>query len=256
VSLSQAELKRLRQLSLKKFREESGRYLVQGRKVVTELLQSSGTIERIVASSEAAAWVAPLAQARAVPVDVLPDAELDRIGTFEKGNALIAIAVTPPSPDFRAPAAGEFMLALDGVRDPRNMGGLLRIADWFGVKRVICSHDCMEVFNPKCVQSTMGSLFHVEVRRVPDLAAELVQLRQAGAQIYIADMDGAPAFSTALALPSVLVLGSESHGHSASVAALQAEVISIPRIGHAESLNVAMAASALCMELTRQRISR
>lgn len=253
--LSQAELKRLRSLAQKKFREKTGRFLVQGRKVVTELLQSSLGVERIVASEEGSEAVSALASQRKVPVHVLPAIELDRIGTFEKGNELIAIAIKPEQPGFRVPAERELMLALDGVRDPRNLGGLLRIADWYGVLRVICSSDCMEVFNPKCVQSTMGSLFRVEVREVEDLAGELARQSQAGAHIYIADMDGTPAFSAALPLPGILVLGSESHGHSEAVAAMQAQVISIPRVGHAESLNVAMAASALCMEFARQQLS-
>ncbi len=249
---SQAELKRWRRLSLKKFREDSGRFVVQGRKVVAELLKSAWTVEAILASEAAAEWVAPLA--RGVAVHTLAGSELDRIGTFEKGNELVAVTVAPPLPDFRAPTAGELMLALDGVRDPRNLGSLVRIADWFGIKRIICSADCMEIYNPKVVQSTMGSLFRTEVRKVPNLAEELTRTRASGARTYIADMDGTPIYSAKLSTPSILVLGSESHGHSAAVAALQAEVISIPRIGQAESLNVAMAAAALCTEFTRQSL--
>lgn len=249
---SQSQIKEWRQLSLKKFREQSARYLVQGRKVVAELLLSERAVECVVASAEGAAFVQALAAKRKVPVHIVPAAELDRIGTFEKGNELIAIAVTPPSPPFRVPRAAELMLALDGVRDPRNLGSLVRIADWFGLQRVILSQDCMEMWNPKCVQSTMGSLFHTEIRAVSDLAAELTQARANGAQIYIADMDGTAAFAAQLTLPGILVLGSESHGHSQAVAALDAQVVSIPRLGRAESLNVAMAASALCMEFTRQ----
>jgi TrmH family RNA methyltransferase len=252
--ISQTELKRLRALSQKKYREETGRFLVQGRKVVSEALQSSYRIELILASEDAASFIAALAAQKGVPVHVVSDLERDRVGTFEKGNELIAIAVKPKAPDFSAAEPNELILALDGVRDPRNMGGLLRIADWFGVRRVICSADCMEVFNPKCVQSTMGSLFRVEVRAVEDLAGELGAHHRAGAHIYIADMHGAAAFSTPLSRPAILVLGSESHGHSASVSALEAKVISIPRIGGAESLNVAMAASALCAEFARQSL--
>ena len=251
--ISQAELKRLRALQQKKFRGESGRFLVQGRKVVAELLQSTCRVESILATEDSAAWVRPMAMAgtRNVPVQILASHELDKIGTFEKGNELIAIAIEPEEPAFRPPLHQELMFALDGIRDPRNMGGLLRIADWFGVKRVLCSHDCMEVYNPKCVQSTMGSLFRVEIRHV-NLAEELTKIASAGASIYIADLDGTPVFQAKLARPAVLVLGSESHGLSQAVSAMNATVISIPRLGHAESLNVAMAAAALCTEFARQ----
>lgn len=249
--VAQSELKRVRALQQKKHREERGRLLVQGRKVVAELLGSSWRVEALFASDEAARWVAPAAHERGVPVNVLPDFELDRVGTFEKGNELVAVAVAPKAPPFRALVAGELVLALDGIHDPRNMGGLLRIADWFGVRRVLCSPDCMEVGNPKCVQSTMGSLFRVEVRYT-ELAPELTALAAQGASVFLADMDGAPAFDVALARPAVLVLGSESHGLSPALRELTSTVVSVPRVGGAESLNVAMAAAALCLEFTRQ----
>lgn len=249
--ITQADLKRFRALQQKKFRSETRRYLVQGRKVVAEAIESNARIEVLLASEEAAAYVKPLAASKKIPVQILAGHELDKIGTFEKGNELIAITVAPEAPAFRPPGPDEVMLALDGVRDPRNMGGLLRIADWFGVRRILASQDCMEVLNPKCVQSTMGSLFRVEVRYT-NLANELAACRTAGANVYIADMGGTPVYEATLARPAVLVLGSESHGHSHAVESLSATVLSIPRIGHAESLNVAMAASALLSEMTRQ----
>jgi TrmH family RNA methyltransferase len=250
--ISQADLKRIRALQQKKFRAETKRFLVQGRKVVEELLGSAWQAEMILASQEAAEFIHKAAAAKKVPVHVLPEHELDRVGTFEKGNELVAIAVMPDQPKFRAPSGNELVLALDGIADPRNMGGLLRIADWFGVGQVICSQDCMEVYNPKCVQSTMGSLFRVQVRYAR-LYDELPMCVAAGASLYFADMGGAPVFDVQLKRPAVLVLGSESHGLSEAVRAVaEATVVSIPRLGKAESLNVAMAASALCTEFARQ----
>ncbi len=251
MALSQADLKRYRALQQKKFRSESMRFIVQGRKVVAELLASGFQTEILLTTQEALASVKPFADERKIPVEVLPSHELDKIGTFEKGNELIAVVVEPAPVPFRLPAKDELMLALDGVRDPRNMGGLLRIADWYGIKRVICSHDCMEIYNPKAVQSTMGSLFHVELRRA-NLLTELTQYANAGVNVYIADMDGMSIYEAELTRPAVLVLGSESHGHSHAVESMKAKVVSIPRMGQAESLNVAMAAAALCTEFARQ----
>lgn len=253
--ITQADLKRFRALQQKKFRSEAGLFLVQGRKVVEEVLASPFRVERILASEEAAEFIGARAAARKVPVQILAGHELDRIGTLEKGNELIAITAIPPEPAPPKPAPGDLLLALDGIHDPRNMGGLLRIADWFGVAGVLASRDCMEIWNPKCVQSTMGSLFRVPVRYV-DLPAALTALHKGGASLYAADMDGKPAFHVKLARPAVLVLGSESHGLSESVRdAAGLTVVSIPRIGHAESLNVAMAAAALCTEFTRQAMA-
>ena len=251
--LTQAELKNIRALHEKKHRASRKRFLVQGRKVVSEVLASSWRTEMLLATEEAAAWIHDVAVRARVPVHVLPPHELDRIGTFEKGNELVAIVVMPDQPKFRAPGKGELVLALDGVRDPRNMGGLLRIADWFGVPQVLCSQDCIEIYNPKCVQSTMGSLFRVDVRYAR-LIDELPMCGAAGARIFFADLDGTSAFETELTRPAVLVLGSESHGLSEGLReVMAASVISVPKVGRAESLNVAMAASALCAEFTRQR---
>lgn len=249
--ITHAELKQVRALQQKKHRVATGRFLVQGRKVVAELLASAVRTEALYATAAAAAWIGPAAARRQVPVHELADHELVRLGTLETGNELVAVAVAPAAPPFHTPAAGELVLALDDVRDPRNMGGLLRIADWFGVPRVLCSPDCIEVYNPKVVQSTMGSIFRVPVRHAP-LAEELRQCAAAGAHLYLAHMDGTPVFQATLARPAVLVLGNESHGLSEALRALHAEVIAIPRLGQAESLNVAMAAAALCTEFARQ----
>jgi RNA methyltransferase, TrmH family len=251
---SQAELKRVRALQQKKVRLETRRFLVQGRKVVAELLASALRTEAVYATEEAAAWIRPAAAGRGVPVHVLAPHALERLGTLDTGNELVAVALEPDAPPFRAPAAGELMLALDDVHDPRNMGGLLRIADWFGVTRVLCSPDCIEIYNPKVVGATMGSLFRVEVRSAP-LLEEVRGCAAAGARIFLAHMEGTPVFQATLARPAVLVLGSESHGLSAALRALDAQAIAIPRVGGAESLNVAMAAAALCTEFARQALA-
>jgi len=249
--ISQAELKRVRALHQKKYRTETRRFLVQGRKVVKELLGSSLQTETIFATEEAATFIGPAARRRGVALQVLPAHDLERLGTLEKGNELVAVVVEPDAPAFRAPAAGELILALDDIHDPRNMGGLLRIADWFGVTRLMCSPDCIEIYNPKVVASSMGSIFRVEVRYAP-LADELSACAAAGARLFLADMNGRPVYEAQLARPAVLVLGSESHGLSEALRAMEAQVLSIPRIGRAESLNVAMAAAALCTEFARQ----
>ena len=249
--IAQAEWKSLRVLHQKKYREQHKRFLAQGRKVVVELLASSLRTEAVFASEEAAAWLREQIGVRAVPVHVLLPHQLDKLGTLERGNELVAVAAQPDEPTFRAPVEGELMLALDDIHDPRNMGGLLRIADWFGVTRLLCSPDCMEVFNPKVVQSSMGSLFRVQVRYGP-LPEELRACAAAGARVFLASMEGTPVFERTLSRPAILVLGSESHGLSDALRAMNAEIISIPRTGRAESLNVAMAAAALCSEFARQ----
>ena len=239
------EMRAVRALHQKKYREEQGAFLVQGPKLVRELLSSGWPVRSVHV-------VAELASAfRHERQHVWPQHDLDRMGTLESGNQVIAVVERPPATEFVPLASHELVLAFDGIADPGNMGTLLRIADWFGVRRVLCSADCVEEFNPKCVQASMGSLFRVAVHR-SELATTLGRLRGEGASLYLASMEGSDVFDTDLRRPAILVLGSESHGPSAAVRALGAKTIAIPQVGQAESLNVAMAASALCMEFFRQ----
>lgn len=246
---TKVELKRVRALHQKKYREEEGLFLVQGMKLVTELLASGWPVEEIHSTVTVAAHL------RHPKLQIWPVYDLERMGTLEHGNEVVAVVPKPDRSHFSPMAADELVLALDGIADPGNMGTLLRIADWFGVKRVVCSVDCVEEFNPKCVQASMGSILRVEVHRA-QLPRMLDELRSSGAALYLATMEGDPVFNVELARPAVLVLGSESHGPSQAVRALNARSISIPRAGGAESLNVAGAASALCMEFLRQRLAR
>ncbi|HRH38413.1 MAG TPA: RNA methyltransferase [Flavobacteriales bacterium] len=243
---TKAELKWVRSLHQKKYREEEGLYLVQGMKLVTELLRSDQRIHSIHASEAAADHL------RDDRVSIWPAHDIERMGTLEHGNEVVAVVHQPDRPHFADPTSDELILALDGITDPGNMGTLLRIADWFGVKRVLCSLDSVEEFNPKCVQASMGSILRVEVHRA-HLPRMLDGLRSAGASHYLATMEGESVFNAQLKRPAVLILGSESHGPSKEVRALAAKPISVPRGGEAESLNVAAAASALCMEFLRQR---
>ncbi len=239
-------LKQVRALHQKKERAEQGLFLVQGRKVVQELLASGHRVEQVFATEEAARAMALR------DVITLPAHDLERMGTFEQGNEVVAVVHTPRGLRPRMPKEGELVLALDGITDPGNLGTLLRIADWFGVRQVWCSADSVEAYNPKCVQASMGSLFRVDVVHEP-LAGLVVDAVGAGTSVYKAEASGVNVFDVALQRPAVLVLGSESHGISDPVRNGPGLSIAVPRGGMAESLNVAAAGAALCMEFFRRR---
>lgn len=240
------ELKLARSLQQKKFRDQLGLFLVQGPKLVGELLRSSWPVETIYAT-EGAIAKGDLHQAVAVPPH-----ELERIGTLESGNEVIAVARKAAVGKLKDLGPEELVLAMDGITDPGNLGTVLRVADWFGIRRVWCNAGSVDVYNPKCVQASMGAIFRVRVEQV-DLP-ELLQEQQAeGATIYHATMGGGSVFSTKLERKAILVLGSESHGISAEVLQVGGQAISVPGSGGSESLNVAMAAAALCTEFSRQR---
>lgn len=238
-------LKAVRALHQRKQREAAGRFLVQGRKVVAELLTSGLAIDSIHATEEVASSM------RLSGAHITAAHDLERMGTLEHGNEVIAVVHTPKNEPRTRTQPQELVMALDGIADPGNLGTLLRIADWFGVRQVWCSKDCVEAYNPKCVQASMGSLFRVNIIH-GDLPALLRSAAEHGAHIYKADAQGTSVFDASLVRPAVLVMGSESHGLREDVRALAGTTIAIPRLGHAESLNVSAAAAALCMEFARR----
>lgn len=229
----------------RKVREAEGLFLVQGRKLVAELLTCAYEVVEVHSTEE-------VAHAMQLPHAIIsPAHELDRMGTFQQGNEVVAVVRMPKALVVELPQVDELVLALDGISDPGNLGTLLRIADWFGISKLWCSAECVEVYNPKCVQASMGSLFRVKVHYL-DLAAQLRKAAEAGVHLYMAEASGQDVFKATLTRPAVLVLGSESHGLSKDVKATCGNSIAVPRLGKAESLNVAAAAAALCMEFARQ----
>lgn len=240
-----AAVKRVRALHQRKFRDSEGLFLVQGRKLVSELPASGLEVVELHATAAVAAELA-LANARIAEVH-----DLARMGTFEHGNEVVAVVKKPDPARLCMPGQGAFVLAADDVRDPGNLGTLLRIADWFGAEQLWCSEQSVEVWNPKCVQASMGSIFRVPVVYT-DLPSALQQCAEWKLHIYKAEAKGTDVFSVKLSRPAVLVLGSESHGLSQGVLDAPGISIGIPSFGGAESLNVSVAAAALCMEFVRQ----
>ena len=250
------QLKRVRALHRRKEREEQGVFLVQGRKLVGELLKSSMAVLELYATTDVSREMGLEAGTERgggttkTTVSMLPAHDMERMGTLQSGNEVLAVVRMPTDTKLRMPAVGMFNLALDGVSDPGNLGTLLRIADWFGATQVWCAGG-VDPYNPKAVQSSMGSLFRLVPCAVEDLPSVLAQAHAAQVSVYKAEASGENVFDYGMKKPCILVMGSESHGLSEGVRAAPGISIAIPGHGGAESLNVAAAAAALCMELIR-----
>ena len=250
------QLKRVRALHRRKEREEQGLFLVQGRKLVAELLKSSMEVLEIYATADPVREMGleggtePGPEMANTTVSILPAHDLDRMGTLHSGNEVLAVVRMPTATELRLPVVGMFNLALDGVSDPGNLGTLLRIADWFGATQVWCAGG-VDPYNPKAVQSSMGSLFRLVPCAVEDLPGALAQAHASKVSVYKAEASGENVFAYGVKKPCILVMGSESHGLSEGVRAAPGISIAIPGHGGAESLNVAAAAAARCMELIR-----
>jgi TrmH family RNA methyltransferase len=142
---------------------------------------------------------------------------------------------------------GKFALALDGVQDPGNLGTIIRTADWFGINQVLCSEDCVEAYNPKVVQATMGSLSRIKIHygNLPEI------LKKSNVPIFGAVLNGMPLNKTNFGNQGIIVFGNEGNGISDAVMREVDNKVTIPGLGKVESLNVAISASLFCYEVTR-----
>lgn len=231
--ITSSQIKQIRSLREKKFRDESGLFVVEGEKMVNEALHSGFRVVEVLRSEE------------------IGDSAMARISQLSTPSAVLAI-VEKPQESMVAPGEG-LCLALDSVRDPGNFGTIIRIADWFGVSAVYASPDCVEMFNPKAIQASMGSVF-----RVRAVTADIPQIcrlfKSMGRKVYGTFLDGENIYSGTLSGDGLIVMGNESEGISPAVSAEVDSRLLIPSFGSAgaESLNVAAATAVTLSEFRRR----
>ncbi len=261
--LTKAELQRLRSLREKKTREARGLFVVEGEKVVGELIAAGFGFSEIYAT---AAWIEndvggvpppriPRSGVRATRLPLEPTRisadEMARASHFPTPSSVLAVGkITRVPLPSRALDRG-LTLALDGVQDPGNVGTLLRIADWFAFDRVVLSPDCADLFHQKTINASMGSFARVPTHTA-DLAAALAGVA-ATTPILGCDLAGDSVHALPPLRDAVVVIGSEGRGLSPAVAARVTRRVTIPRFGAAESLNAAIAAAIVCDNLRRPR---
>lgn len=241
--LSKGEIRRIRSLGDKAGRRDEGLFVVEGEKLVGELLASDFTVREVYRVGEN-----------------VSRAEMERISFLRTPTPVLALAELPNATEREASAtfAGEGLtLALDGVQDPGNVGTILRLADWFGVRELYCSPETADCWNPKVVQATMGAIFRVRVRYTP-LEELLATVCRAGVPIYGTFLEGENIYDSDLSPDrGLIVMGNEGRGISASVAAHITHKLYIPPFPAtaaptSESLNVATATAITLSEFRRR----
>lgn len=237
--ISKSELKYIQSLYHKKTRDKEKLFIVEGPKMVGELLESHFRVRKIL--STVPDWTSRYPTA---PVTVVSSELLGRASGLKTPHEVLAIVempeIIPPAPA----KAGRLILALDAIRDPGNMGTLIRLADWFGVDQIIASTDTADRYNPKVVQATMGSLFRVPVHYT-DLKD---YLGRSSLPVLGALLSGQPLGSFPLPVPlkeGIILIGNESTGIHPDLLPLITQAVKIPSFGQAESLNAAIAAAVL-----------
>lgn len=244
--LSRSQISFVNALHQKKHRKEHNLFLAEGSKSIIEFTKSSYIVNTIYHTSEALPKLGKLSQK--VKLQEITENELKKISTLQTPQDALAVIEIPERTQTDPESLkGKFIFVLDGVQDPGNLGTIIRTADWFGFSEMICSSDTVEVYNPKVVQATMGSLSRMNVY-YEDLAALLTS---ANMPVYGALLDGSSIYDTAFGNEGFIVLGNEGSGISSNINDLITKAITIPKFGGAESLNVAVSAAIICSELKR-----
>ena len=239
--VSKNQIKLISSLHQKKFRQSNQLFIAEGVKVIQELLDAAFELEHIYITT-------PLfTEVSTDKIVLISDDELKKISALTVPNNCLAVFKIPSTKAFEEIG---LILALDSVRDPGNLGTILRICDWFGIRQIICSPDTVDIYNPKVIQATMGS-----IARVNCIYKDLLPLLQnTSLPVFGTFMDGENIYKMNLPQEGIIVMGNEANGISEAIEIAIKSKIAIPRFGaiqKTESLNVATATAIILSEFRR-----
>jgi TrmH family RNA methyltransferase len=242
--VSKNSLKYIKSLQIKKYRQQEHCFTVEGKKSVLEAMRSSFNIKMVAASPSFFEEESVSFSDNVILIEI-GTRDLSRISSFKTNDSVIAVVEMPPNEPLLP--ENEWIIVLDGIKDPGNLGTILRIADWYGIQKVICSEDTVDVYNPKCIASSMGSFTRVKTYYT-SLEAYLPAL---SVPVYGALLTGENVHNMQFEKEGVLLLGSESHGIRDRLLQFLSKKISIPSFGGAESLNAAVATGVIIDNIRR-----
>lgn len=240
--ISKNQIKLIKSLQQKKYRKLYQLFIVEGVKVIQELLNSNYELVELYATQEL------FSNVEKSKINFISEAELKSISALVTPNECLAVFIIPEK--VKVAYSDTTHIALDDIRDPGNMGTIIRLADWFGIQNIVCSEETVDVYNPKVIQATMGSIARVNVMYC-DLKSYLLNVK---VPVYGTLLEGNNIYKETLMQPSIIVLGNESNGISQEIQQLITHKITIPRFGtlqQTESLNVATATAIVLSEFCR-----
>ena len=244
--LSKNQIKYINSLQQKKFRQEYQSFIVEGAKSVLELLRSDFEIESLFVTNDFYKENESLLEKQPLRAEIVSQAELERIGSFSSNNAAVATVKTKPNQKLIAEDK-EYVLMLDNIRDPGNLGTIIRVADWYGISKIVCSNETVDFYSPKVISSTMGSFTRVSI-----FYTNLVEfLTNNTSKVYGTFLDSENVHNIQFSESAYIVIGNEANGISAEVERLVTDKITIPRFGTAESLNAGIATAVICDNIRR-----
>jgi TrmH family RNA methyltransferase len=240
--LSKNQIKLISSLQQKKHRFANQLFFAEGVKVIQELVKSNFELEHLYTTKEDFDDVVPHKRS------IISENELHKISALSTPNTCLAVFKIPAE---RKIIESGLVIALDSIRDPGNLGTILRLCDWFGIQQLVCSKETVDIYNPKVVQATMGSIARVNVNYI-DLDAFLTNTKL---PVFGTFMDSENIYKTTLPQEGIIVMGNEANGISENIEQLIDKRLTIPRFGDlqiTESLNVATATAIILSEFRRQ----
>lgn len=247
--VSKNTLKFIKSLQQKKFRKQEQAFFVEGNKNVTELLLSDYEVSHLLCTDQFASANFKLLKSVKAEVFEVSQTTLESVGSFQSNDEALAVAKTKANTPIKLDA-DEWAIALDDVKDPGNLGTIIRIADWYGIQKLVLSNESAEIYNPKVLHASMGSFTRIQV-----FYTDLIgYFQKSTLPIYGAFLDGDSIYETKFGRGGIVLMGNESNGISKELEPLVSRKITIPRFGHAESLNVAVATAIICDNMKRSLI--
>lgn len=242
----------IQNLEKKKFREKYNLFKIEGEKLVQELFLSDMKVDTLIARPS---WIERNRQkAQSYNTIEVNEIEMGRVSNFKSLPEVIALAQIPVKEHSPEEIKNELSIVLNGIQDPGNLGTILRLSDWFGVRHVFCDHDCANIFNPKSVQASMGAIFRVNVFYL-DLVEFIPQFVDQNFPCYGAFLEGENIYRTELRTKGFIVMGNEGNGISPEIERFVTRKITIPSFAHSpystESLNVGVATGIILSEFKR-----
>jgi RNA methyltransferase, TrmH family len=238
--VSKNQIKLINSLQQKKYRKLHNLFIAEGKKVIQELINAKYDLENLFVTKENLFD-------KKHKYELISDAELKKISALTTANDCLAIFKIKEIP---SNISSDLVVALDNIKDPGNMGTIIRLCDWYGITKIVCTEETVDIYNPKVVQATMGSISRVSV-----LYTNLAQyLKNSDVEIFGTFMDGKNIYKQDLPKNGIIVMGNEANGISAEIENLVSQKISIPRFGNlqqTESLNVATATAIILSEFKR-----
>ena len=244
--ITKNQIKYINSLQQKKFRVENQSFVVEGAKSVLELLKSDFIIEMLFVTDTFFEEHQNFLQNPSIQVEIATQSDLEKAGSFSSNNAALAVVKTKENEELLV-KENEFALILDDIRDPGNLGTIIRVADWYGIHKLICSNATVDFYNPKVISATMGSFTRTNLYYT-DLEGFI---KNQSVNIYGTLLDGNNIHETKFSDSGYIVIGNEANGISEPIEKLITHKITIPRFGQAESLNAGIATAVVLDNLRR-----